>query len=112
MIHFTPRILVSLLVFVLIPTRANAAAESAPATTRPNGPSGMAWIPAGEFSMGTDDRKSMPNEQPAHRVKLDAFWMDETPVTNAQFRRFVEATRYVTIAERPIDWEELKKQVA
>ncbi|MCI0365461.1 MAG: formylglycine-generating enzyme family protein [Phycisphaerales bacterium] len=75
-------------------------------------PPGMAWIPGGEFVMGTDDAKSMMNERPAHRVKVDGFWMDQTPVTNAQFRAFVEATGYVTIAERPVDWEELRKQVA
>ncbi len=61
--------------------------------------------------MGTDDPRSMPNERPAHRVLLDGFWMDEHPVTNAEFRKFVEATGYVTIAERKPDWEELKKQL-
>jgi formylglycine-generating enzyme len=74
-------------------------------------PSGMRWIPAGEFAMGTDDPKSMANERPAHRVKLDGFWIDEHDVTNAEFRKFVEATHYLTTAERPVDWEELKKQV-
>jgi sulfatase modifying factor 1 len=73
-------------------------------------PKGMKWIPAGEFSMGTDDQNSLPNERPAHRVRLDGYWIDETPVTNAQFRTFVEATGYVTTAEKPLDWEELKKQ--
>jgi sulfatase modifying factor 1 len=72
---------------------------------------GMRWIPAGEFRMGSDDPKARPNERPAHRVRVDGFWIDETTVTNAQFRRFVEATGYVTIAERVTDWEQLKKQV-
>src|SRR5207247_6003867 len=54
---------------------------------------------------------SLPSERPAHRVKLDGFWMDQTDVTNAQFRKFVDATGYVTTAEKPVDWEELKKQV-
>src|SRR5690349_17336965 len=40
-------------------------------------PPGMVWVPAGEFVMGTDDPHSMPNERPAHRVKVDGFWMDE-----------------------------------
>lgn len=84
------------------------ASDGQPATPAP---SGMVWIPAGVFEMGTDDAESMPNERPAHRVKLDGFWMDETPVTNAQFRSFVESTGYLTLAERPVDWEELKKQV-
>jgi len=74
-------------------------------------PPGMVWVPAGEYSMGTDDPNSLQNERPAHRVKLDGFWMDEHDVTNAEFARFVDATQYITIAERPVDWEELKKQV-
>ena len=75
-------------------------------------PPGMKWIPAGQFTMGTNDPHSMANERPAHPVKLDGFWIDEHDVTNAEFRKFVEATHYVTTAERPIDWNELKKQVA
>ena len=71
----------------------------------------MRWIPAGEFTMGTDDVRSMPNERPAHRVRVAGFWIDEHPVTNAEFRRFVDATGYVTTAERKVDWEELKKQL-
>ena len=74
-------------------------------------PDGMVRIPAGEFTMGTDEPFTMPNERPARRVKVNGFWIDTTPVTNAQFRRFVEATRYITTAEMPVDWEELKKQV-
>jgi formylglycine-generating enzyme required for sulfatase activity len=74
-------------------------------------PEGMVWIPGGEFIMGTDDVNGMMNERPSHRVRVDGFWMDATPVTNAQFRRFIETTGYTTIAEREVDWEELKKQV-
>jgi len=71
----------------------------------------MRWIPAGEFTMGTDDAHGMANEHPAHRVRIDGFWMDDHPVTNAEFARFVAATGYVTTAEKAPDWEELKKQV-
>lgn len=71
----------------------------------------MVWIPAGEFEMGTNSPQSMPNERPAHRVKVKGFWMDEHDVTNAEFRKFVEATGYKTTAELPVDWEELKKQL-
>lgn len=74
-------------------------------------PKGMKWILGGEFIMGTDDRDSYPNERPSHRVRVDGFWMDETPVTNAQFAGFVQATGYQTTAERPVDWNELKKQL-
>ena len=73
-------------------------------------PPGMKWIPPGEFAMGTDDPRSMANERPAHRVRVDGFWMDEHDVTNAEFRRFVEATSYVATAEKAPDWEEMKKQ--
>jgi formylglycine-generating enzyme required for sulfatase activity len=71
----------------------------------------MAWIPSGSFSMGTDDPRSFPNERPSRRVRLDGFWMDIRHVTNAGFARFVAEAGYVTTAERPIDWEELRKQV-
>lgn len=71
----------------------------------------MKRINGGEFVMGTDEENAMPNERPAHRVRVDSFWMDETAVTNAQFRKFVEATGYVTTAEKPVDWEEIKKQL-
>ncbi len=74
-------------------------------------PPGMVWIPAGEFTMGSDKPYALPNERPGRTVKVAGFWMDQTPVTNAQFRKFVAATGYITTAEKPVDWEELKKQV-
>ncbi|MEO5883554.1 MAG: formylglycine-generating enzyme family protein [Caldimonas sp.] len=61
----------------------------------------MRWIPAGTFGMGSD--RHYPEEAPAHSVTVDAFWIDECTVTNADFRRFVEATGHVTAAERPAD---------
>lgn len=72
---------------------------------------GMVWIKGGEFLMGSSDGEGSPDEYPQHKVKLSDFWMDETEVTNAQFRDFVKATGYVTTAERAIDWEEMKKQL-
>jgi sulfatase modifying factor 1 len=72
---------------------------------------GMAWIPGGEFTMGTDDPASMPNEWPAHRVRVQGFWMDINTVTNAQFAKFVKATGYVTTAERKPDWDEMSKEL-
>ena len=73
--------------------------------SRPPGPApeGMAWIPGGEFWMGADE---FPDAQPWHRVSLDGFWLDKTEVTNDQFAKFVKATKYVTIAERPPRAEE------
>src|SRR3954451_23080493 len=62
---------------------------------------GMAWIPAGSFLMGSDD--FYPEEAPARGVELEGFWIDERPVTVADFRRFVKATGHVTVAERAPD---------
>jgi len=81
----------------------------------------MVWIPGGKFTMGgpeeatchqilaaTDPQKPCCNllqagftdSQPAHEVEVDGFWMEETEVTNAQYKKFVDATGYVTVAER------------
>src|SRR3954471_23021905 len=71
-------------------------------------PPGMAWVPGGEFTMGSERPEAPASERPAHRVRVDGFWMDVTEVTNARFREFVEATGYATTAERPVDWEQLR----
>jgi formylglycine-generating enzyme required for sulfatase activity len=59
----------------------------------------MVWVPGGTFQMGSND--FYPEERPVHPVAVDGFWMDEHAVTNAEFRRFVQATGYRTLAERP-----------
>ncbi len=74
-------------------------------------PAGMVWVPGGEFLMGTDGDLGWPEEKPAHRVRVDGFWMDETEVTNEQFHRFVEATGYVTTAEKAPAVDEILKQL-
>jgi formylglycine-generating enzyme required for sulfatase activity len=61
----------------------------------------MVWVPGGTFRMGSD--KHYPEEAPAHRVTVDGFWIDRTPVTNRQFKAFVRATGHVTFAEIPPD---------
>lgn len=76
-----------------------------------SGYEGMKWIPGGNFLLGATDNEGRPDEYPQHPVEVDGFWMDETEVTNAQFKKFVDATGYVTTAERDVDWEELKKQL-
>lgn len=80
------------------------------AVAQGNAPDGMVWIGGGEFTMGSELPGTRRNEQPTHKVSVDGFWLDTHNVTNAEFLRFVEATRYITTAERPVDWEELKKQ--
>ena len=72
---------------------------------------GMVLIPAGDFQMGSEGGQSRQDESPVHRVSVDAFWMDQTEVTNAQFKAFVDATGYVTTAEKKPNWEELKKEL-
>lgn len=59
----------------------------------------MVRIPGGEFLMGSDHH--YPEEAPTHRVVVDGFWADVTTVTNNDFAKFVAATGYVTLAERP-----------
>ena len=76
-----------------------------------HGPVAMVWIPGGEFLMGSDHQFAQPNERPTHRVRVTGFWMDRTHVTNAQFSTFVQATGYVTTAERKPDWEALRVQL-
>ena len=71
----------------------------------------MAYIPAGEFLMGATDTEGRADEYPQHKVKISAFWIDQTEVTNASFAKFVKATGYVTTAERKPNWEELKAQL-
>jgi sulfatase modifying factor 1 len=61
---------------------------------------GMAFVPAGEFTMGSD--AAFPEEGPASLKSVAGFWMDRTEVTNAQFAEFVAATRYRTLAERGV----------
>jgi len=61
------------------------------------GPPQMVWVPGGAFQMGDELE---PGETPIRQVETAGFWMDRTEVTNAQFSRFVEATGYVTDAER------------
>lgn len=65
-----------------------------------SGSDDMAWIPGGTYQMGAD---AFTDAQPVHTVTVDGFWMDKHEVTNAEFARFVQATHYVTVAERPLN---------
>ncbi len=73
----------------------------APGGAPRNGPKNMVWVPGGTFLMGDD--RFYPDEGPVRRVSVDGFWMDEHPVTNLEFQRFVRATGHVTVAERAPD---------
>lgn len=72
---------------------------------------GMVLIPGGIFDMGGDNNQADADELPKHKVQVSPFYMDMTEVTNAQFKKFVDATGYVTTAEKKPDWEELKKTI-
>ena len=84
----------------------NDLARNAPPAGTPDAPKvdGMVWIPGGTFLMGSD--KHYPEEAPAHNVSVRGFWMDRHTVTNADFKRFVEATGHKTLAERPANPED------
>jgi formylglycine-generating enzyme len=68
-----------------------------PDTADGHAPADMVRIAGGMFRMGSD--RHYHEEAPAHRVTVDGFWIDRAPVTNRQFRKFVNATGYVTFAE-------------
>jgi sulfatase modifying factor 1 len=114
-------ILIACLCICAAVVHAETSESSAFAPTIPNrnsppgkAPEGMVWIPGGEFSMGAVVNGAGSHEMPMasndsgpiHRVRVDGFWIDPTPVTNEQFEKFVKATGYVTIAERTPTKEE------
>jgi formylglycine-generating enzyme required for sulfatase activity len=71
----------------------------------------MVPIPDGILHMGGDNNQADQNEYPKHNVTISKFWLDETEVSNTSFLAFVLATKYITIAERPLNWEEMKTQL-
>lgn len=73
-------------------------AEAMAAAARPGSPEGMRHLAGGTFTMGS--RRFYPEEAPPRQAKVGAFWIDETPVTNADFARFVAATGHLTVAEQ------------
>ena len=79
-----------------------------PELSRGESPDGMVLVPAGAYTRGGDLTEKGGNSYshaasyPIHKVHVDAFWIDETEVTNRQFQEFVEATGYQTVAERPL----------
>jgi formylglycine-generating enzyme len=86
---------------------ANASGETSGDTSH----LGMVLIPGGVFEMGADNNQASADEYPRHKVQLSPFYIDITEVTNAQFKKFIEATHYITTAEKKVDWEALKKNL-
>ena len=74
-------------------------------------PDGMVWVEGKSYTKGAkqNDDYAMMREKPSHEVYIDGFYIDITEVTNNQFQKFVNETGYLTIAERQIDWDEMKK---
>jgi len=73
--------------------------------------SGMVKIEGGDFLMGSNSSTANKDEKPVHLNKVNSFWMDEHEVTNAQFRAFVNATGYVTTAEKRIKIDRKQSQL-
>ncbi|MBX3357140.1 MAG: formylglycine-generating enzyme family protein [Phycisphaeraceae bacterium] len=94
------------------PMLAQPPSSPPPARPAPEKLASLVWIPGGEFDMGSTDPLARRDEAPIHRVRVDGFWISPTEVTNSQFANFVEATGYTTTAERAVDWEQLRQQVA
>ena len=76
-------------------------------------PDGMVWVEGKSYTKGAkqNDDYAMMREKPSHEVYIDGFYIDITEVTNNQFQKFVNETGYLTIAERQIDWNEMKKSL-
>jgi len=84
-----------------LPTPAGPAERTACALAPSTGPRpGMVWVPGGSFAFGDTVYRE---ETPVRPATVQGFWMDRTEVTNAEFARFVQATGYITTAERPVD---------
>jgi len=95
---------------MMVPSRfANTSVDSSLQFNGDTSTKGMIFINGGTFMMGGDNSQASADEYPKHKAQVDGFWMDATEVTNAQFQKFVEATHYITTAEKKPDWDEMKK---
>lgn len=65
----------------------------------------MVFIKGGTFVMGGNNAQARPDEFPQHKDTANDIWVDKTEVTNAQFKKFIEATGYITTAERSFEVE-------
>lgn len=92
-----------------VPSRFGVQASDSIAFSGDTSTAGMVLIPGGTYEMGGDNSQASADEYPKHAVQVSSFYMDATEVTNAQFKKFIDATGYITTAEQRPDWEELKK---
>ena len=92
----------------LVPACKSCNSNKKSQNTNPIVKDGMVFIEGGKFLMGGDNEEARSDEFPKHSVEVSSFWMDQTEVTNAQFKKFVDETGYITTAERKINWDEIK----
>ncbi len=74
-------------------------------------PVGMVLVKGGSFTMGSSENYAEKDEGPEIEVAISSFFIDATEVTNAEYTRFTDETGYVTVAERPVDWDQIKKEL-
>jgi formylglycine-generating enzyme required for sulfatase activity len=94
-----------------LPARFSSVTNSSKILEGQSSNEGMVWVPGGELLLGATDDEGKMDEYPAHKVIVNGFWMDATEVTNGEFKKFVDATGYITTAEKAPDWNEIKKQL-
>ena len=95
---------------MMVPSRfANASQDSSLHFNGDSSAKGMVYIKGGDFMMGGDNSQASADEYPKHEVKVKGFWIDATEVTNAEFQKFVNATHYITTAEKKPNWDEMKQ---
>ena len=83
-------------------------ADTVVSETTQKGNEGMVFIKGGSFEMGADNNQARLDEYPKHPVEVNSFWIDVHEVSNAQFKKFVDETGYVTVAEKDVEWETLQ----
>lgn len=95
---------------MMVPSRfAKAYSDSPLEVSKDISTKGMVFIKGGTFRMGGDNSQAAADEYPKHEVKVKGFWIDAAEVTNAEFQKFVNATHYITTAEKKPDWDEMKQ---
>lgn len=99
------------LVLILVLSTATCLYAQSKKQQSASAPQRMIWIQGGEFTQGSNAIYARSEEQPAHTVKVSGFYIDITEVTNAQFAQFVNATGYVTTAERAPTMDEIMSQL-
>ncbi len=95
---------------MMVPSRfGNVSSDSSLRFSGDTSTKGMVLIKGGTFMMGGDNSQAAADEFPQHEVKVSNFYMDVTEVTNAEFAKFVDATHYITTAEKKPDWDQMKQ---